>query len=93
MKTAPFSFKMLQKIICMQIRVILKIYIGLIQVNVNICHEVKQILALFWIKFKYMLKILNDLFKNNIALTSSEKDNFNILVMQFILFMKIQTGN
>lgn len=54
---------MLQKIICMQIRVILKIYIGLIQVNVNICHEVKQILALFWIKFKYMLKILNDLFK------------------------------
>lgn len=31
--------------------------------------------------------------KNNIALTSSEKDNFNILVMQFILFMKIQTGN
>lgn len=27
--------------------------------------------------------------KNNIALTSSEKDNFNILVMQFILFMKI----
>lgn len=31
--------------------------------------------------------------KNNIALTCSEKDNFNILVMQFILFMKIQTGN
>lgn len=27
--------------------------------------------------------------KNNIALTSNEKDNFNILVMQFILFMKI----